>query len=526
MAVEVTDVMSVEQRPLASPLLENLREMERYREAYWKGHPSTAPLKLRWRALTVRHCFHIVPGERILELGAGSGLWTEHLTQVLRGENPITAVTFDESLTDAARARWLPSVSVVRVTDFNADLEAGSFDYVVGTGILCHNRFAENLAALHRLLRPGGQLLFFEANFWNPQVLLKSVVPAVGRWGGNASCQVGLRKYRLLKACSQQGFSHVDVVPYDIIHPSTPRRLASFLQAKMVVLEHAPVLRELCGTLYIWARRPAETERPRVLPNLAHHESLRGRVSIVVPCHNEEMNVGPLVTTLMQAYEPYIHEIVLVNDNSTDRTSEAAHAIADRNPRVRVVDRRPPGGVGRALADGYAAATGEYILSMDCDFVHIVPEMRDLFDAVAAGHDGAIGSRFSHESVLMNYPFVKILANRAFHLLVKVVLLPTIRDLSNNLKLYRADILKNLVIDEPHFAANAETGLKPLLAGYRIAEVPISWIDRSINMGTSSFRVFRVAPGYARALGRVLWRGWRSRPEPKPGSQAVDGRLG
>ena len=55
---------------------------------------------------------------------------------------------------------------------------------------------------------------------------------------------------------------------------------------------------------------------------------------------------------------------------------------------------------------------------MDCDFELIVPELRDLFDAIAAGHAGAIGSRFSHESVLINYPFAKIVANRAFHLLV------------------------------------------------------------------------------------------------------------
>jgi dolichol-phosphate mannosyltransferase len=503
--------MSVAVEPTATPLLDNLREMEQRREDYWKAHPATGALKLGWRALAVRHCFHVVPGEHILELGAGSGLWTQHLTRVLRGENPITAATFDESLTDAARSRRLQSVSVVRVRDFEADLQPASFDYVVGTGILCHNRFAENVAALHRLLRPGGQLLFFETNFWNPLALLKRFLPGFGRWSGNASCQVGLRKYQLLKVCSQQGFSHLEIVPYDIIHPSIPERLANFLQAKAIVLEQAPLLRELCGTLYIWARRPSETERERTLPNLAHHESLRGEVSIVVPCHNEEMTVGRLVTALLQAYEPYVHDIVLVNDNSTDRTSEALHAIAGHDPRVRVIDRRPPGGVGRALADGYAAASGTYILSMDCDFVLIVPELRDLFDVVSAGYDGAIGSRFSHESILINYPFFKILCNRAFHLLVKLSLLPQVRDITNNLKLYRAEIFKEMVIEEPQFAANAETGLKPLMAGYRIAEVPISWINRSVNMGTSSFRIARVAPGYARALGRVVRRAWQSR---------------
>jgi hypothetical protein len=75
-------------------LVQNLREMERSREAYWLRYPVTSPTKLRWRALTFRHSFHVLPGERILELGAGSGIWTEHLAEVLRGGNPITGVVF------------------------------------------------------------------------------------------------------------------------------------------------------------------------------------------------------------------------------------------------------------------------------------------------------------------------------------------------------------------------------------------------------------------------------------------------
>ena len=85
--------------------------------------------------------------------------------------------------------------------------------------------------------------------------------------------------------------------------------------------------------------------------------------------------------------------------------------------------------------------------------------------------------------MLINYPFFKILCNRAFHLLVKLTLLGGVRDISNNLKLYRADILKTLDIEEPHFAANMETGLKPLLAGYDIEEVPVSWINRTVGHG-------------------------------------------
>jgi dolichol-phosphate mannosyltransferase len=163
------------------------------------------------------------------------------------------------------------------------------------------------------------------------------------------------------------------------------------------------------------------------------------------------------------------------------------------------------------LRDGYAVATGSYILTMDSDFVQILPELRDMFDAIADGYDGAIGSRFSHESMLVNYPFLKTISNRGFHLLVNLLLPLRVRDLSNNLKLYRADILKTIDIEQPHFAANAETGLKPLLAGYKIKEVPISWINRTTGMGESSFRVVNVAPHYFAALVKIIWKSWRGR---------------
>jgi dolichol-phosphate mannosyltransferase len=494
-------------------LEQNLLEMERTREAYWLRHPQTSPIKLRWRALTVRHCFHVLPGESLLEIGAGSGLWTEHLSMIFKGENPITGAVFNEELAKAACAKQLPNTTFLTVHELTRDLPTESFDYVVGTAILCHDLYAQNLAAIYRLLKPGGQFLFFEANYWNPQVFAKSTVRVIGKWTGNADCQLGLRKYELLRVASHQGFTHVDVIPYDIVHPLTPRFLINSVRGLAFFLEHTPFIREICGTLYIWAKKPGDEEARRPQVALDRYESLFGSTSVVVPCHNEEMNIRPLVQTLLQMYGRYIHEIILVNDNSTDGTLEVARAMGKVDSRVKLLDRKPPAGVGRALREGYAAASGRYILTMDCDFVQIVPEFRDLFEVIAEGHDGAIGTRFSHESVLINYPLGKIVCNRGFHILLNVMLRKRVRDISNNLKLLRADILKNMSIEEDHFAANVETGLKPIVAGYDIQEVPISWINRTIDMGQSSFRILKVAPHYLFALLRIVRNARRTRAQ-------------
>ena len=293
------------------------------------------------------------------------------------------------------------------------------------------------------------------------------------------------------------------MIPYDILHPRAPAQLIPAIQSTAYLLERVPAVRELCGTLYIWARKPGVRRSRLPNVNLATHASLHGSTSVVIPCHNEATTLARLVAALLDSYDDYIHEIVVVDDSSTDETAEIARRLGEQDPRVRLIQRTSDPGVGGALKDGYAAATGRYVLSLDCDFVLIVPELRDLFDAVAEGRDGAIGSRFSHQSVLVNYPLPKILANRAFHLLLRPFVGRRVRDVSNNLKLYRDDVVRELEITEPGFAANAEIGIQPLLAQRDIEEVPMSWVDRAPDMGTSAFNIARAGPGYVRVLARL-----------------------
>ena len=145
---------------------------------------------------------------------------------------------------------------------------------------------------------------------------------------------------------------------------------------------------------------------------------------------------------------------------------------------------------------------------MDCDFQHIMPELTGLFDAVDAGADVAIGSRFSRNSVLLNYAFTKILANRGFHIVANLLLGKHFRDATNNLKLMKREVLDHIHLESDDFAANAETGLQPILLGYNVREVPISWINRSVDMGFSSFNLFKTGPNYIRVLFRLIGRKW------------------
>jgi hypothetical protein len=143
---------------------------------------------------------------------------------------------------------------------------------------------------------------------------------------------------------------------------------------------------------------------------------------------------------------------------------------------------------------------------MDCDFLHILPELRDMLDAAASGADVVLGSRFSRSSVLINYPLQKILCNRSFHLLLNLIFWRRLRDVTNNLKLMRREVVESLDLTAAEFAVNAETGLKPILMGFDVRPVPISWINRTPEMGQSSFSLLRNGLGYANVLAALAWQ--------------------
>jgi dolichol-phosphate mannosyltransferase len=494
---------SADTRPLVE---QHWPKIERSREKLLENSSAWLFARLRRRAFLVVKALPVLPGQSVLELGAGSGIWTEHFADVLAGQSPLTAVVFNKDLARKAHSRNLPDTRFVYTEDFQSAFPPGSFDYVVGTDILTDELCPATLEIVYRLLKPGGQFVFFTRNVANPLSLFREALKTFQIKSQSDDLQLGVSAKTWRKAAVRLGFENIEAIPAEVIPPL----YSSAGHAIGLILERAPVARRFSSIISMRSIKPGcalNKDSPPV--SLATHRQLFGTVSVVVPCHDEAVNIKRLVSTLVGMYGDYLHEIVIVDDNSTDGTAQVATAVANTEPRVKLVERKPPGGVGRALRDGYAAASGKYILTIDCDFVTIASEFRGLFDAVAEGYDGAIGSRFSSESALVRYPFFKILCNRGYHLLLNLLLGKRVRDISNNLKLYRAEILKNLKIEEDHFAANVETGLKPLLLNYRIREVPTSWINRTADMGKSSFNLLKVGPDYLTVLFRTAWRYWR-----------------
>lgn len=249
--------------------------------------------------------------------------------------------------------------------------------------------------------------------------------------------------------------------------------------------------------------------------SLRTQTKLRGAVSVVVPCHNEEMNIVPLLDSLKALYDDYIMEFILVDDCSVDGSRAVMRELARQDSRIRIIGRTAPKGVGRALKDGIVAANGSFVLTLDCDFVHVLPELRQFFSVMSGPEDVdlAFGVRFSRETALINYPLSKFLCNRMFHLVVSLLFRRQLRDVTNNIRLMRREVAQRLHLTRSDFSANAEIGLQPVLMGYRCFSVPVSWIGRTAAMGTSSFRLLHAAPGYLKVIAGL---GWRTRFGTRP----------
>ena len=288
--------------------------------------------------------------------------------------------------------------------------------------LLDRSNSSELLGIVHELLAPGGEMVFYESNPWNPVHKLRAHVPAIG-WEKKiretfsidqvfTSCfpnsgSFGFMRFSTICFCPAD--SSFDLVSSQPLDPARERA------------DHPHDGR--------FNPDPCAKTAPRGKNCLTSRFSRMNRfadaLSVVIPSHNEEMNIGPLVERILTLYGEYVHEIIPVNDGSTDRTGEVMTELAAKDDRVKPLHRVPPNGVGLAIADGLSAASGQYVLTMDCDFQHLLPEFRDLLDAAAEGYDVVIGSRFSRHSVLLNYPFLKILANRAFHAIAVVAVRAT-----------------------------------------------------------------------------------------------------
>ena len=214
------------------------------------------------------------------------------------------------------------------------------------------------------------------------------------------------------------------------------------------------------------------------------------RATVCLPTYNEKENLEPMLRALGKVLGPD-DRVLVVDDNSPDGTGQIADRLAAELGFVDVLHRPRKEGLGPAYLAGFrrALANGaELVLEMDCDFSHRPEDTRRLIDA-AAGADVVLGSRYAPGGRIGNWGLLRRLISRGGSIYTALFLHMGVKDPTGGFKCFRRRVLETLDLDAitPRgYAFQIETTWRVKRAGFRVVEIPITFVDREVGQSKMS----------------------------------------
>lgn len=227
-------------------------------------------------------------------------------------------------------------------------------------------------------------------------------------------------------------------------------------------------------------------------------------LSVILPAYNEEENIGKsidqIATRLRADSIPF--ELVVVNDNSRDRTPEVVEGLRSETPEIRLVHNLMKNGLGRAIRTGLSHAQGDAIVIVMADLSDSPDDVVRCYRKLEEGYDCVFGSRFIKGSSVTHYPRLKLYVNRLVSVLIRAMFMTSHNDLTNAFKMYRRHVIESITpLHAAHFNITIEMSLSALIRRYRIATIPISWQGRT--WGSSNLRLRQMGRRYLATLLKI-----------------------
>lgn len=218
-------------------------------------------------------------------------------------------------------------------------------------------------------------------------------------------------------------------------------------------------------------------------------------ISILIPIRNEYENLDEIESIFKENFYEIKHEVILINDFSTDNSIVKAEEISKRNKHFTVLNNQKQG-LGGAINLGIENANGKYICIMMADFSDDINDLKKYYNLMEENnYDAVFGSRFTADSIVDGYPKKKLLLNRIFNLIVKMVFLNRYNDYTNAFKIYKSEVIKSfLPLVSESFNIFLELPLKVISRKYNIKIIPINW--RSRKKGDAKFKIHELRSKY------------------------------
>jgi len=223
---------------------------------------------------------------------------------------------------------------------------------------------------------------------------------------------------------------------------------------------------------------------------------------VIIPTYDERDNVGPIAQALF-GIKPDLH-ILFVDDNSPDGTGRIIDQMCTKDERVHVLHRPGKTGLGRAYIAGFKWAIDNaysFIFEMDADFSHDPGEIPNFLKTIENA-DLVIGSRYMHGINITNWPLSRLILSKSASIYVRMVTGMPITDPTGGFKCYRSDILKNIDLDSVvsnGYSFQIEMKYNAWKSGFRIAEIPITFVDRRSGYSKMNTGI----------ISEALWEVWQ-----------------
>lgn len=222
-------------------------------DAVWNWESGAGKVRADKRANHIANHLKLLPNERVLEIGCGTGLFTKKISD-LSGHKEILATDLSPELIEQAKTKY-PDLHFQVADAMNIQEPGESFDAVFGNSIIHHLDIDLCLNEVFRLLKPGGRFCFAEPNMLNPQIFIQKNVPFIKKWLGDSPDETAINRFSFKNKMVTLGFTNVEIVPFDFLHPAVPDFLIDPVNKISDVIEKVPLLREIAGSVVVFGRK-------------------------------------------------------------------------------------------------------------------------------------------------------------------------------------------------------------------------------------------------------------------------------
>jgi len=215
------------------------------------------------------------------------------------------------------------------------------------------------------------------------------------------------------------------------------------------------------------------------------------KLSVIIPSRNEAENLAQCVCEILEELNKHKieHEILVIDDGSTDNTPKIADKIRYEYSTVRYINNDGENGFGRAVRIGLSEYTGDAVAIMMADRSDSPRDLVNYWKIMLEGYECAFGSRFIKGSKVYDYPKIKLLVNRLVNTMIRYAFRIETNDITNAFKMYRRDVIEGCrPFISPHFNLTVEIPLKAIIRGYSWKVVPISWKNRDKGVAKLKLR--------------------------------------